>query len=216
MSKELYITELFKSIQGETSFAGLPTYFIRLSGCNLRCSWCDTPYSFSRGDGYSIEQILELVDRSGCRYVCVTGGEPLLQKNSLPLMQSLCDDGYSVSLETGGSLPTDQVDRRVHIILDIKCPGSQMDDRNHLENLGKVRSHDEVKFVIVDEDDYRYAKLICEKYKLFEKCSHVLFSPEHDHMEAEMLVEWILRDNLPVRLNLQMHKFVWSKETRGV
>lgn len=209
------ITEIFSSVQGETSFTGLPTTFVRLSQCNLRCSWCDTKYSFKKGTAISIPSIIEKVKEYGNRHVCITGGEPLLQPNVHQLMKVLCDLGYILSLETGGSLPTREVDTRVHIILDIKCPGSSMHNKNHWENLGGIRNCDEVKFVIKDEEDYHFAKEVAEKYGLFDK-TQVLFSPVFNELHPQKLVEWILRDKLKVRLNLQMHKFIWPPETRGV
>ncbi len=212
----LNIIEIFASIQGETSLSGLPTTFIRLAACNLRCSWCDTTYSFGRGTTYTLESILEQVDKNRCKQVCVTGGEPLLQENVHPLMKSLCDKGYAVSLETSGSLPTDEVDPRVRIILDIKCPGSGMSHKNLWANLDLLRTHDEIKFVVKDRHDYDYAKQVCMEKKLFEKPAAILLSPVYGEMEPKSLVEWILQDHLPVRLNLQIHKFIWSSDTKGV
>jgi len=215
-ASSLNLIEIFASIQGESSLAGLPTTFIRLAACNLRCSWCDTPYSFGRGEKITLSTIIEKVKGYACPYVCVTGGEPLLQKNIYPLMQELCDQGYIVSVETGGSLKTSLVDSRVITILDIKCPGSGMSDRNEYENLNSLRAHDEVKFVIKDRIDYEWALKICGQYDLFNRTKSVLFSPVFDHLEAKVLVQWILNDRLPIRLNLQLHKFVWEPETIGV
>lgn len=216
MEKSLNIIELFSSIQGETNFAGLPTAFVRLAACNLRCSWCDTSYSFGRGVPHSISSLISAVEKLGCRYVCITGGEPLLQDNVHLLMSSLCDRGYILSLETGGSLPTEKVDKRVHLILDIKCPGSGMSDKNFWANLDHLHPQDQVKFVIKDENDFQYAVQVCEKYHLFKKVKEVLFSPVFDQLDSKLLVSWILRDKLPVRLNLQLHKFIWPPGTRGV
>lgn len=210
----LNITELFGSVQGETSFAGLPTYFIRLSACNLRCRWCDTPYSFPKGDPVSIEEIIEKVDESGCRYVCVTGGEPLLQKQVYPLMTQLADRGYVLSLETGGSLSIKEVDPRVKVILDIKCPGSLMDKKNDWSNLKLLKATDEIKFVIADRNDFDWAKSICTQYKLWT--FPLLFSPVHGELDPKQLTEWILADKLPVRLNLQLHKYIWGPTVKGV
>jgi len=165
----LNLTEIFRSVQGETSFSGLPTTFVRTAACNLRCTWCDTSYSFGRGEPWEIGKILQEVESNGCRYVCVTGGEPLLQKNIHPLMKELCDRGYIVSLETGGSLPTKDVDQRVCVILDIKCPDSGMCDKNDWKNFEWLREHDEVKFVINGRDDYLWAKDVCYKYHLFDR-----------------------------------------------
>lgn len=213
----LNLAELFASVQGETCWTGLPTTFIRLAACNLRCTWCDTPYSFGRGEPYSLVQLLKRVEELGPRYVCVTGGEPLLQKNVFSLMTQLCDRDYQVSLETGGSLSTAQVDPRVRVILDVKCPGSGMSDKNYWPNLPLLRAHDEVKFVIMDAEDYRYTKEICEKYHLYDRESPVLLSPVHDQLDPKELVSWMLRDRLKgVRLNLQTHKYIWTPTTRGV
>jgi 7-carboxy-7-deazaguanine synthase len=214
--KTLSIIELFASIQGETSFTGLPTTFIRLARCNLRCSWCDTSYSFGKGIPYSIDSIINQVDLFGCKHVCITGGEPLLQQNVYPAMKMLCDKNYSLSLETSGSLSIAAVDPRVKTILDIKCPGSEMSDKNYWPNLEILRKHDQVKFVLKDEVDYLFAKEICNKYQLINKVDEVLFSPVHNVLEAKLLVAWMLRDKLPARLNLQIHKFIWNPETKGV
>jgi 7-carboxy-7-deazaguanine synthase len=210
----LNLVELFASVQGETTLSGLPTFFIRLAACNLRCSWCDTPYSFGRGDPVQIEEIAKKTVDSGCRHVCVTGGEPLLQKNVHPLMEMLCDAGLHVSIETGGSLPIEPMDSRVKVVLDIKCPGSGMESKNFWDNISSLKATDEVKFVLLDRLDYQYAKSVCEKYDLYK--NEVLFSPVHNKLNAQELVGWILEDKLPVRLNLQIHKFIWTPETKGV
>lgn len=215
-SEELRLIEIFESVQGETTTTGLPTTFIRLAACNLRCTWCDTTYSFGKGVPFSLNDIWNKVETYGHRHICVTGGEPLLQQNVLKLMTALCDHGYIVNLETGGSLTTEFVDARTHIILDIKCPDSGMSSKNYWENLSRLRMHDEVKFVINSIVDYDYAKEIVAKYTLFEKTPHVLFSPVHGKLDSKELVSWILRDRLHVRLNLQTHKFIWAPETRGV
>lgn len=211
----LAIIEIFASIQGETSFTGLPTTFIRLARCNLRCSWCDTTYSFTRGTPHSLDSIINQVQQNSCRHVCITGGEPLLQENVHALMRELCNLGYIVTIETGGSLSTEKIDPRVTVILDIKCPGSGMSEKNEWRNLSRLRKQDEVKFVIQDLNDYTYAKGICSQYSLYQKCA-VLFSPVHQVCEAQELVKWILHDKIPVRLNLQIHKFIWDPQTRGV
>jgi len=215
-SGTLQIIEVFRSVQGETSFAGLPTTFIRLAACNLRCSWCDTSYSFGKGETRAIEDILRIVKENGCQHVCVTGGEPLLQPNVQSMMTQLCDQGYVVSLETSGSLPTEGVDPRVHVILDVKCPGSGMEKKNLWANLELLRPHDEVKFVISDEADYLYAKEVCDQNQLYKKVKNVLFSPVFGQLDAQKLVYWILNDQLPVRLNMQIHKFIWEPMTKGV
>lgn len=212
----LNLIEIFKSVQGETSFAGLPTTFIRLATCNLRCTWCDTSYSFGRGTPHSIVAILNEVKLNGCPYVCVTGGEPLLQDNVHSLLKLLADGGFIVSLETGGSLSTKSVDPRVHVILDIKCPGSGMTHKNHWENIERLRPHDEVKFVIAHREDYEFSREIVAKFDLETRAKEILFSPVFDVLDPKELVGWILEDRLPVRINLQIHKFIWSKETRGV
>lgn len=208
--------ELFSSVQGETSLSGKPTTFIRLAACNLRCRWCDTTYSFGRGTPHSLDRILEDVARMGCRCVCITGGEPLLQANVYGLMQTLCDRGYVVSLETSGSLPTDQVDRRVKVILDIKCPGSEMTDKNHWANIEYLRPHDEVKFVLAHRDDYLFAKKTLEDHNLTKRVAEVLFAPAFGELDPKELISWILQDRLPVRLNMQIHKFIWSPYMEGV
>jgi 7-carboxy-7-deazaguanine synthase len=214
----LNITETFRSIQGETSYSGLLTSFIRLSQCNLRCTWCDTTYSFSRGKAIAIQDLVKTVEGYGCPYVCITGGEPLLQANVHPLMDLLCDRGYKLSIETGGSLSTKEIDHRVKVILDIKCPGSTMESKNHWENLSYLKEGDEVKFVLLDFADYEYAKSICQKYSLFQQPIELLFSPVHGKLSPRELVEEMLNDNLPAsaRLNLQLHKYVWDPMTKGV
>lgn len=212
----LNVIEIFASVQGETSLAGLPTSFVRLAACNLRCTWCDTTYSFGRGTATPIGEIAQRIKSFGCAHVCVTGGEPLLQDNVYPFMTHLCDEGYIVSLETGGSLPTKQVDPRVWIILDVKCPGSGMSHKNHWQNLEELRSHDEVKFVLADRNDYEYAKEICLKYRLHERQKPVLLSPVHGMLDPKELVSWTLADKLPIRLNLQLHKYIWSPTAQGV
>lgn len=212
----LNLVELFSSVQGETSLGGLPTTFVRLAACNLRCTWCDTPYSFGRGTPHSFDQIFEKIEEFGCRYVCVTGGEPLLQQAVIPFLTRLCDQNYKVSLETGGSLPTIQVDQRVRTILDVKCPGSGMADKNYWANLEMLRPHDEIKFVLLDKADFEYAKSICSQFRLYDRPLYPLFSPVHDALDPKLLIHWILDDRLRVRLNLQQHKYIWSPTTRGV
>lgn len=213
---ELNITETFASVQGETSFTGMPTLFIRLAACNLRCTWCDTPYSFGRGEKRAIASLVEEAEQLSLPCICVTGGEPLLQKEVHSLMEQLCDREFTVSIETGGSLPIAEIDARVHIILDIKCPGSGMAHKNRWDNLALVQPKDEVKFVILNREDYEYAKGVCHHHRLFERGIPVLLSPVHGVMNAQELVKWILEDKLNVRLNMQIHKFIWSPETKGV
>jgi 7-carboxy-7-deazaguanine synthase len=216
LQESLNLIELFASVQGETSLAGLPTTFIRLAACNLRCTWCDTTYSFGRGTPHTLEAIIAQTKQYACPCVCVTGGEPLLQENVYPLMTQLCDAGYLVSLETSGSLSTEKVDPRVRIILDVKCPDSGMSAKNFWPNLSALRPHDEVKFVINGLNDYQYAKAICQTHGLYQQEYPLLFSPVHGALDPKKLIQWILEDKIPVRLNLQIHKFIWSPETKGV
>ncbi|MEI6532102.1 MAG: radical SAM protein [Chlamydiota bacterium] len=209
----LRLIELFESVQGETSLAGLPTTFIRLAACNLRCTWCDTTYSFKKGELFPLEDILLKTKNYGHSHVCITGGEPLLQKPVYSLMTTLNDLGYKVNLETGGSLSTAEVDPRVTVILDIKCPGSGMADKNYFANLALLKPQDEVKFVLLDRQDFDYALEICKSYNL---TNNVLFSPVFGKLDPQQLVQWILEAKYPIRLNMQVHKFIWTPETRGV
>jgi len=206
---ELRITEIFFSIQGETNRAGLPTAFIRLTGCPLRCTYCDTAYAFTGGRSMGVGEILGEVAEFAPRYITVTGGEPLAQKNCLPLLSELCDAGYQVSLETGGSLDISEVDQRVMCVVDIKTPASGESEQNRWENLSLLTALDEIKFVLSDEADYQWAKKIMQQYQLTAKCQ-VLFSPVHGVMNATQLAEWILRDRLPVRMQVQLHKLLWN------
>ena len=206
---QLRITEIFYSLQGETSRIGLPTVFIRLTGCPLRCTYCDTAYAFTGGQNMSVAEILRQVAEYSPRYVTVTGGEPLAQKNCLLLLRDLCDAGYQVSLETGGALDISAVDERVMRVVDIKTPGSNEAERNRWENLPLLGAHDEIKFVLCDEADYQWARQILQQHHLADKCP-VLFSPAHGTLDATQLADWILRDRLPVRLQLQLHKLLWN------
>jgi len=206
---QLRISEIFFSLQGETSRIGLPTVFVRLTGCPLRCSYCDTRYAFSGGQNFSIAEILSQVAQYAPRYVTVTGGEPLAQKNCLPLLTALCDAGYEVSLETGGALDIGAVDTRVMRVLDIKTPASGEEARNRWDNLPLLTRHDEIKFVLCDENDYLWAKQMLQQHHLGDKCE-VLFSPAHGSLDATQLAEWILRDRLPVRMQVQLHKILWD------
>ncbi|MEE9552278.1 MAG: 7-carboxy-7-deazaguanine synthase QueE [Gammaproteobacteria bacterium] len=208
-SKTLKINEIFFSIQGETSHSGLPTVFIRLTGCPLRCVYCDTEYAFHDGEKISINDILHSVAAYRTRHVTVTGGEPLAQKNCLDLMRLLCDEAYHVSLETSGAMDIAHVDERVCKIVDIKTPGSGEIDKNRFENLKYLASSDQVKFVICDRADYEWAKDKLKEYQLNERCE-VLFSPSHDELNATRLADWILEDQLPVRLQIQLHKYLWG------
>jgi 7-carboxy-7-deazaguanine synthase len=207
----LRISEIFHSLQGETSRAGLPTVFVRLTGCPLRCSYCDTAYAFSGGQNMSLAAILEEVARYETLYVTVTGGEPLAQKGCLELLRALCDAGYEVSLETGGALDVSGVDARVMKVLDIKTPGSGEVEKNLWRNLDHLQAQDEVKFVLCDAADYEWAKQVVQERCLEQKCG-VLFSPAQGQLSSEHLAEWILRDRLPVRLQLQLHKLLWGNE----
>ncbi len=209
------INEIYYSIQGESSKAGLPCVFVRLTYCNLRCSYCDTEYAFYEGAEKSIDEILEEVKKYKCNLVEVTGGEPLVQEESNELMKRLCDEGYEVMLETGGSLPTQDVDKRVKIILDLKCPSSKMMKKNLYSNIEYLKSTDEVKFVIGTREDYEWSKEQVARYELIDKCE-VLFSVVFGELEPLQLVNWIIEDNLQVRFQLQMHKFIWEPETKSV
>ena len=207
----LRITEIFYSLQGETSRVGLPTVFVRLTGCPLRCIYCDTAYAFTGGQAMGLSEIMAEVARHGARYVTVTGGEPLAQKNCLPLLQDLCDAGYEVSLETGGALDVSGVDPRVVKVLDIKTPASGESGKNLWGNLASLRAHDEIKFVLCDEADYLWARQMLEEHNLAARCA-VLFSPAQGQLDATALAEWILRDHLPVRFQLQLHKLLWGNQ----
>lgn len=209
------ITEIFYSIQGESSYAGQPCVFIRLTGCPLRCTWCDTDYAFYGGHECSIDEVLGKVHSYGCGLVEVTGGEPLVQPESLPLLTRLCDAGYTVLLETSGAVDIAPVDPRAHVILDVKCPGSGMTDRMHWPNLSKLEVKDEAKFVLADRADYDWAREILARYDLASRCM-VLFSPVFGSLDVRQLAEWILADRLPVRFQLQMHKYIWAPDMRGV
>jgi 7-carboxy-7-deazaguanine synthase len=209
------VTEIFYSIQGESSYAGQPCVFVRLTGCPLRCTWCDTDYAFFGGRDCSIEEILAKVATYGCRLVEVTGGEPLAQPESHSLLSRLCDAGYTVLLETSGAIDIAPVDPRVHVILDVKCPGSGMTDRMHWPNLSTLAAKDEVKFVLADRSDYDWAREVLARYDIAGRCL-VLFSPVFGSLDVRQLAEWILADRLPVRFQLQMHKYIWAPDMRGV
>jgi 7-carboxy-7-deazaguanine synthase len=212
----LTINEIFYSIQGESTFAGRPCVFVRLTACDLRCSWCDTPYSFHEGRKQTLDDVLAVVDGYDCPLVEVTGGEPLLQEEVYPLMESLLARGRTVLLETGGHRSTERVPQEVVTILDVKCPGSGEAHRNDWSNLERLRPHDEVKFVINDRADYEYARDVVLRRDLRNRASAVLFSPVHGVLDAKQLSEWVLADNLPVRVQLQLHKYIWDPSTRGV
>lgn len=207
----LKVYEIFHSVQGESSRIGLPTVFVRLTGCPMRCVYCDTEYAFSGGSNMTLDQIMEKVASFGARYVTVTGGEPLAQKECLPLLTRLCDAGYEVSLETGGAIDTDGVDARVAVILDVKTPGSGEAEKNRWGNLHRLKPQDEVKFVLCDRADYDWARQIMADYGIAQKCS-VLFSPVHGSLDAAKLAEWILADRLLVRMQVQLHKILWGEK----
>ena len=212
MQETLRITEIFYSLQGETRTAGLPTVFVRLTGCPLRCQYCDTAYAFSGGELFTLQDILSRVAAYNPRYVCVTGGEPLAQPNCIALLKALCDAGYEVSLETSGALDIAAVDPRVSRVVDLKTPGSMEVARNRYENIALLTDSDQVKFVICSRDDYDWAVSKLIEYRLDQRAGEVLFSPSQHDLKARDLAEWIIADNLPVRLQLQLHKILWNDE----
>jgi 7-carboxy-7-deazaguanine synthase len=211
----LVINEIFFSIQGESTRAGQPCVFVRLTGCDLRCSWCDTAYAFEEGTAMSFGNILTKVKSYNCKLVEITGGEPLAQEHVLSLMQRLCDDGFEVMIETGGHRDIGKIDPRVKRIMDIKCPGSKMDKRNRWDNIPLLTANDEVKFVLADYADYEWAKTILQQYQLPSRCT-VLFSPVFGSLNNRELAEWMLRDNVKATYQLQLHKYIWDPTTRGV
>jgi 7-carboxy-7-deazaguanine synthase len=212
----LTINEIFYSIQGESTYAGKPCVFVRLTGCDLRCSWCDTPYAFSEGQKMSVDAVLQQVDQYGSPLVEVTGGEPLLQEDVYPLMERLLESGRTVLLETGGQIDVSRVPLAVIKVMDVKCPASGESHRNEWGNIDRLGSRDEVKFVIKDRGDYEFARDLVVRHALDRRCAAVLFSPVHDVLEPKALSEWILEDRLPVRLQLQIHKHIWGANVRGV
>ena len=212
----LTVNEIFYSIQGESTRAGRPCVFVRLTACDLRCSWCDTSYAFHEGRKMSIDEVVAAVDRYGCPLVEITGGEPLLQDDVYELMDRLLADDRTVMLETGGHRPITKVPRAVIKIVDVKCPGSGEADSNDWTNLDRLAPHDEVKFVIADRADYEFAREAIARHQLASRKAAILFSPVHGVLTPKTLSEWILEDRLPVRLQLQLHKFIWSPNTRGV
>ena len=206
------VTEIFHSIQGESSHAGRPCVFVRLTGCNLRCRWCDSEYTFTGGEKMSLDEVMERVRGYGCNLVEITGGEPLAQAEALDLIARLCDEDFEVLIETSGSIDIAPVDRRARIILDVKCPGSGEAARNRWENLEILRPHDEVKFVIADRADYDFARRIVEERRL----PNALFSPVWGEMDMKMLAEWMLADRVDARLQTQLHKHIWGADVKGV
>jgi 7-carboxy-7-deazaguanine synthase len=212
----LTVNEIFYSIQGESTRAGEPCVFVRLTACDLRCSWCDTTYAFYEGRKMSIADVLAAVDRHGCPLVEITGGEPLLQEDVYPLMDRLLEDGRTVMLETGGHRPIARVPHDVVKIVDVKCPGSGEADRNDWDNLDRLARHDEVKFVIKDRADYEYARAVITRHDLPRRAAAILLSPVHGALDPKTLSEWMLEDRVPARLQLQLHKYIWTPDTRGV
>ncbi|OLC53425.1 MAG: 7-carboxy-7-deazaguanine synthase [Acidobacteria bacterium 13_1_40CM_4_69_4] len=211
----LKVNEIFHSIQGESRHAGRPCVFVRLTGCNLRCTWCDTAYAFEEGSDLSVGSILARMEAYGTRYALITGGEPLAQEGAGDLTGELCDRGYEVAVETGGSLDISTLDRRAMIVMDLKCPGSGMSQKNRWENIALLKPTDEVKFVVAGRADYDWARDLIGRHRLADRCG-VLLSPVHGALQPRPLAEWILADRLPVRLQLQIHKYIWPPNLRGV
>jgi 7-carboxy-7-deazaguanine synthase len=212
----LTINEIFYSIQGESTRAGQPCVFVRLTACDLRCSWCDTPYAFHEGSKRTLDEVVADVERYGCQLVEITGGEPLLQDDVYPLMQRLVDSGRTVLLETGGHRPIGGVPDEVIKIVDVKCPASGESDKNDWSNLDALSKHDEVKFVIQDRRDFEFAVDVVRRHALAGRCAAVLFSPVHGVLDPKTLSEWMLADSVPARLQVQLHKYIWPPSTRGV
>ena len=212
----LTINEIFHSIQGESTYAGRPCVFVRLTACDLRCAWCDTPYAFVEGRKMSVDEVAAEVARFACPLVQITGGEPLLQEDVYPLMTRLLDEGRTVLLETGGHLSVDRVPLSVVKILDVKCPASRESAKNHWDNLERLDVRDQVKFVIQDRADYEFARDVVGRHALDRRVAAVLFSPVHGVLEPKALADWVLADRLPVRVQLQVHKYIWGADARGV
>lgn len=210
MLGELRITEVFVSLQGESKTSGLPTVFVRLTGCPLRCGYCDSEYAFHGGVKRTVSSLLAEVVGFECRHVCITGGEPLAQKGVHPFLEALCDRGFNVSIETSGALPVDMVDKRVSIVMDLKTPGSGEVEKNIYANISQLDNKDQIKFVITSREDYQWARFKLDEYHLHEVVGEVLFSTSYDDLEAKDLAEWIVRDRLPVRFQLQLHKILWG------
>ena len=210
-ASRLRITEIFRSLQGEGDTVGFPTVFVRLTGCPLRCGYCDTAYAFSGGEWWTIDEVLARVGALDAHHVCVTGGEPLAQRNCLPLLARLCDAGHEVSLETSGALPVDSVDARVRRVVDVKTPASGESGRNLLDQLQVLGARDQIKFVICDRTDYEWSRAMLREHGLADRAM-VLFSPSHAQLHAGQLADWILEDRLPVRLQVQLHKILWGNQ----
>lgn len=212
----LTVNEIFHSIQGESTYAGTPCVFVRLTACDLRCSWCDTPYAFYEGRKMALDEVVTRVEAYKCPLVEITGGEPLLQEDVYPLMDRLLGAGLTVLLETGGHLDAGKVPSAVVKIVDVKCPGSGEADKQEWRNIDRLLPHDQVKFVIQDEVDYRYACDVVSRYALGTRCAAVLFSPVHGVLDPKVLSAWVLRDHVPARVQLQLHKYIWGADVRGV
>ena len=213
----LRVTEIFRSIQGESTHAGRPCTFVRLTGCPMRCTWCDSEYTFTGGDHFTIDQVMQKVRDFGCRLVEVTGGEPLAQREAFDFIQRLCDENYEVLIETGGYVSTAEVDPRANIILDVKCPASGEAERNDWTNLQRLRMEcDEVKFVVADREDWEFGKKIIAQYDLENRTRAILISPAWGKLDLPQLADWIVESNLRVRMQLQLHKYIWGPDVHGV
>ncbi len=212
----LKINEIFYSIQGESTYAGLPCLFIRLMGCDLRCSYCDTEYAFFEGKSKSLSEILSVAKQQGSPLIEVTGGEPLLQRNVHPLMSLLCDEGYEVLIETSGAHDISKIDPRVKVIMDLKCPSSGESERNRMENIPYLQKKDQLKFVMGSREDYEWLKGMIETHQLNERVGAILVSPVFGKIDLQSMAKWILEDHLPVRFQVQLHKIIWEPMTRGV
>jgi 7-carboxy-7-deazaguanine synthase len=213
----LRVTEIFRSIQGESTHAGRPCTFVRLTGCPMRCVWCDSEYTFTGGDHFQIDDVVAQVHSLGCNLVEITGGEPLAQKSAFELVRRLCNDGFEVLVETGGYVSTAELDERAKVILDVKCPASGEESRNHWQNLERLRSDkDEVKFVVADRSDWDYAQTVIRKYDLQTRARAVLISPAWEQIDLQDLADWVSQSGLNIRMQLQLHKYIWGPEARGV
>ena len=213
----LRVTEIFRSIQGESTHAGRPCTFVRLTGCPMRCTWCDSEYTFTGGEHISLDEVMKQVHDFGCRLVEVTGGEPLAQREGFDLIKRLCDEDYEVLVETGGYVSTEDLDQRAKIILDVKCPASGEAERNHWPNLARLRPHlDEVKFVVANRDDWDFARKVVGDYDLESRAGSILISPAWEQIDLQELADWIVESGLKMRMQLQMHKYIWGPDTTGV